>query len=122
MATTPRDGKLQEKTETLDDDCLRSLGHPHDHAVRQELLSALEGDESLHPRHAGLAPSGRPEQGLEHSADVAGGIASGTSNRDMETRSLCHAIQRVCRGLADRVQVLAAYRGKRGSDRGSPRA
>ena len=34
--------RLHRKAEALDSACLRALGHPHDHAVRQELLSALE--------------------------------------------------------------------------------
>ena len=36
----------------MDSACLRALGHPHDHAVRQELLSALEWEASYHPEHA----------------------------------------------------------------------
>jgi len=44
--------RLHRKAEALDSACLRALGHPHDHAVRQELLSALEWDTSYHPEHA----------------------------------------------------------------------
>jgi DNA recombination-dependent growth factor C len=44
--------RLHRKAEALDSACLRALGHPHDHAVRQELLSALEWDASYHPEHA----------------------------------------------------------------------
>ncbi|MBY0322397.1 MAG: hypothetical protein K2X72_26995 [Reyranella sp.] len=44
--------RLHRKAETLDAACLRALGHPHDHAVRQELLSALEWDRSDDPDHA----------------------------------------------------------------------
>jgi hypothetical protein len=32
--------------------CLRAQGYPHDYAIRQELLSALEWEASLHPEHA----------------------------------------------------------------------
>lgn len=44
--------KLHRRAEALDQACLRAHGHPHDYAVRQELLSALEWDASLHPEHA----------------------------------------------------------------------
>jgi len=44
--------RLQRKAEALDQACLRALGHPHDHAIQEELLSALEWDSSLHPEHA----------------------------------------------------------------------
>ena len=44
--------RLHRKAEALDAACLRALGHPHDHAVRQELLSALEWDTSYRPEHA----------------------------------------------------------------------
>lgn len=44
--------RLQRKAEALDQACLRALGHPHDHSIQEELLSALEWDASLHPEHA----------------------------------------------------------------------
>jgi len=44
--------RLQRKAEALDQACLRALGHPNDHSIQEELLSALEWDESLHPDHA----------------------------------------------------------------------
>lgn len=44
--------RLHRRAEALDAACLRALGHPHDHAVRQELLSALEWDSSERPEHA----------------------------------------------------------------------
>ncbi len=44
--------RLYRKAEALDGACLRAWGHPHDHAVRDELLSALEWDSSLDPAHA----------------------------------------------------------------------
>lgn len=44
--------RLQRKAEALDRACLRAHGHPHDHSIQQELLSALEWDASLHPEHA----------------------------------------------------------------------
>ena len=44
--------RLYRKAEALDGACLRAWGHPRDHAVRDELLSALEWDSSLRPDHA----------------------------------------------------------------------
>jgi hypothetical protein len=44
--------RLHRKAEALDQACLRVQGHPHDYAIRQELLSALEWEDSLHPEHA----------------------------------------------------------------------
>lgn len=44
--------RLHRRAEELDGLCLRAWGHPHDYGIRQELLSALEWDSSLHPVHA----------------------------------------------------------------------
>jgi len=44
--------RLHRRAEALDSACLRALGHPNDHAIRQELLSVLEWDASLRPDHA----------------------------------------------------------------------
>jgi hypothetical protein len=44
--------RLHRKAEALDQACLRAQGHPHDYALRQELLSALEWDTELQPNHA----------------------------------------------------------------------
>ena|SRR5260221_14239706 len=44
--------RLYRKAEALDAACLRVWGHPQDHAVREELLSALEWESSLRPDHA----------------------------------------------------------------------
>lgn len=44
--------RLYRKAEALDQACLRAQGHPHDYDIRQELLSVLEWEDSLHPEHA----------------------------------------------------------------------
>src|SRR3954468_14029901 len=44
--------RLYRRAEALDQACLRAQGHPHDYGLRQELLSALEWEDSLHPEHA----------------------------------------------------------------------
>jgi hypothetical protein len=59
---------LHRKAETLDAACLRALGHPHDHAVRQELLSALEWDRSDDPDHARSAIRSLFKDVRDHSA------------------------------------------------------
>jgi hypothetical protein len=45
MTAGLRNGRFHGRAEALDDACLRAWGHPHDRAIRQELLSALEWDD-----------------------------------------------------------------------------
>lgn len=116
MATNPRDSRVLGKTEALDDECLRALGHPHDHAIRQELLSALESDDSLHPAHGSLLLRDPLEQVPDHSADLASSIRPGTDNPDVAAYSIYHGIQSLCRSLTARLQMLAARRSKRRTD------
>jgi hypothetical protein len=71
---------LHRKAETLDSACLRALGHPHDHAVRQELLSALEWDASYHPDHARPAIRSLFKEVHDHSANLAQHIRSDASH------------------------------------------
>ena len=54
MMARSRNSRFHESPEALDDACLRAWGHPHDRAIRQELLSALEWDDSGHPEHVGV--------------------------------------------------------------------
>jgi hypothetical protein len=116
MATMPRDSKVLEKTEALDDECLRALGHPHDHAIRQELLSALEWDDSLRPAHVGSVLRDQLAQVQPRSADLSDGTPLGTSGPAAAAPSLYHGVQSLCRGLAARLQVLTACRSKRRPD------
>jgi hypothetical protein len=44
--------RLHRKAEALDRACLRAQGHPEDYSIREELLSALEWEDSLRPDHA----------------------------------------------------------------------
>ena len=91
--------RLHRRAEALDEACLRAQGHPHDHAIQQELLSALEWDASFHPEHA------RPVIRLlfwrvhEHSADSAKRIPSNAA-------PVAH-INTLRQELAKLVQVLA---------------
>ena len=72
--------RLHSKAEALDAACLRALGHPHDHAVRQELLSALEWDASYHPEHARPVIRSLFKEVHDHSANLAQHIQSGASH------------------------------------------
>ena len=72
--------RLHRKAEALDAACLRALGHPHDHAVRQELLSALEWDASYHPEHARPQIRNLFKEVHDHSANLAQHIQSGASH------------------------------------------
>lgn len=71
--------RLHRKAEALDAACLRALGHPHDHAIRQELLSALEWDWSDRPDHARPAIRSLFEEVHVQSAILSRHIQSGAS-------------------------------------------
>jgi hypothetical protein len=72
--------RLHRKAEALDAACLRALGHPHDRAIRQELLSALEWDQSDHPDHARPAIRTLFKEVHDHSAALSQHIQSGASH------------------------------------------
>lgn len=63
--------RLHRRAEALDSACLRALGHPKDPAVRQELLSALEWEESLAPLHARSAIRETFQAVVDHSIELA---------------------------------------------------
>lgn len=72
--------RLHRKAEALDSACLRALGHPHDHAIRQELLSALEWHDADHPEHARPAIRDRFKDVYGHSVALSQHIQSGTTH------------------------------------------
>ena len=72
--------RLHRKAEVLDAACLRALGHPHDHAVRQELLSALEWNTADHPDHARPAIRSLFQEVHDHSVVLSQHIRSGASH------------------------------------------
>ena len=72
--------RLHRKAESLDAACLRALGHPHDHAVRQELLSALEWDASYRPEHARPQIRKLFKEVHDHSVVLSQHIQSGASH------------------------------------------
>jgi hypothetical protein len=72
--------RLHRKAEALDAACLRAMGHPHDHAIRQELLSALEWDRDDHPDHARPAIRSLFKEVHDHSANLSQHIQSGANH------------------------------------------
>lgn len=63
--------RLHRRVEALDSACLRALGHPHDHALRNELLSALEWEDSCDPHHARSIIRDTFKSVVDHSMDLA---------------------------------------------------
>ena len=100
--------KIHRRAEALDGACLRAWGHPHDHAIRQELLNALELDDSLHPGHARPFIRNLFRQVQDHSIDLSNRIRSGADNPDGAPHLISHGIQSLRRSLAALVHVLAA--------------
>jgi hypothetical protein len=95
---------------------LRAWGHPHDHAIRQELLSALELDGSLHPEHARRLIRDLFKQVHDHSIDLSNRIRSGADNPDGAAHLISHGIPGLRRSLAALVQVLSARRSEQRTD------
>jgi hypothetical protein len=99
--------RLHRKTEALDSACLRALGHPHDHAIRQELLSALEWDDSLHPEHARPAIRDLFSQVHAHSTELAKRLQA-AAHADGGFHPVAHGIESLRHSLVALKQVLAA--------------
>jgi hypothetical protein len=94
--------RLHRKAESLDGACLRALGHPHDHAIRQELLSALEWDASYHPEHARPLTRSLFKEVHDHSAALSRHIQSDA------THLVFGSIATLRRSLASLTHVLAS--------------
>jgi hypothetical protein len=100
--------RLHRKAEALDAACLRAWGHPHDPAIRQELLDALEWDSSLHPEHAHSLIRALFRQVHDHSVSLSNRIRSGADNPDSVAHLISHGTQSLRQNLAMLMQVLAA--------------
>ena len=98
--------RLHRKAEALDGACLRAWGHPHDHAIRQELLSALEWDHSLHPEQARPLIRDLFKQVHDHSVDLSNRIRSSADNPDGVAHAITHGAQSLRRSLAALKHVL----------------
>ena len=103
--------RLHRKAEALDSACLRALGHPHDHAVRQELLSALEWEASLRPKVAwGVECDDVRDlftQVHGRSTELAKRIHSSAEAPDGGFHPIAHGIESLRHSLAALRQVLA---------------
>jgi hypothetical protein len=91
--------RLHRKAEALDEACLRLQFHPHDHAIRQELLSALEWEAALEPAHAPVILDLFREV-KDHSAQLSQQIAAPAAPPVSD-------IERLRRSLAKLLHVLA---------------
>ena len=107
--------RLHRKAETLDQACLRATGHPNDYAIRQELLSALEWDASLHPEHARPVIRNLFQEVYDHSTALLNRLRSA----DQSDGGLAPAIAEIHtlrERLAKLGQVLTAWKSESRAD------
>lgn len=102
--------RLYRKAEALDGACLRAWGHPQDHAVRDELLSALEWDSSLHPNHAPVIRELFVEV-HEQSVDLSVRIRATADSPEGAARLIADRVQGLRQRLAALLKALEARRG-----------
>ena len=99
--------RLCNRAEALDESCLRMLGYPHDHEIQQELLSALEWDDLLHPDQAPPTIRHLLQQVRDRSRDLANRIRERASDpTSASAHPVRHSIQRLRQSLASLVEVL----------------
>jgi hypothetical protein len=101
--------RLYRKAEALDGACLRAWGHPQDHAVRDELLSALEWDSSLRPDHAPVIRELFVEV-HDHSVDLSMRIRATADSPEGAARLLSDRVQSLRQRLAALLKALEARR------------
>jgi hypothetical protein len=102
--------KLYRRAEALDGACLRALGHPHDYAIRQELLDALDWDSSVRPDHAPPVIRERFVEVHHYSVDLAKRIRTSVSGPDRVAQLISHSVQALRHSLAALMHVLEAQR------------
>jgi hypothetical protein len=98
--------RLHRRAEALDEACLRAWGYPHDHAIQQELLTALEWDTSLHPEHARPLIRDVFRQVIVCSNDLSNCIRAGADASNSAVQSLSHSIQGLRQSLTTLIRVL----------------
>jgi hypothetical protein len=111
--------RLHRRAEALDAACLRAQGHPHDHAIREELLSYLEWDASLHPEHAHPVIRELFQEVHEHSTILLVRIQS-NEDAPKVPADLIAEIPTLRQRLAKLVQVLAARQSEPPTDKSPP--
>jgi hypothetical protein len=99
--------RLHRKAEALDSACLRALGHPNDHAIRQELLSALEWEPTLRPDHARPSIRDRFHQVYGHSIELAKHLSIAEPAAGDGHHPVRHGIERLRNSLAELTHALA---------------
>jgi hypothetical protein len=102
--------RLYRKAEALDGACLRAWGHPRDHAIRDELLSALEWDASLHPQHAQPQIRELFVEVHDQSIDLSLRIRASADNPETTARQIAQGVQGLRQRLAALMKVLDARR------------
>ena len=98
--------RLHRRAEALDQACLRAQGHPDDYAIREELLSALEWEDSLRPDHARLAIRDSFSEVHEQSAVLAVVLRTSPATTPAGS-SIGASLPGLRRSLAALLQVLA---------------
>jgi hypothetical protein len=101
--------RLYRKAEALDGACLRAWGHPQDHSVREELLSALEWDNSLRPDHAPVIRELFVEV-HDHSVDLSMRIRSTADTPEAAAGLIAQSMQSLRQRLAILMKALETRR------------
>ena len=103
--------RLHRKAEALDGACLRAWGHPHDYAVREELLVVLEWDSSLSPEHARPAIRGLFAEVRGHSVDLSNRLRAIADKPDGAVHVIQQGVQGLRQSLAALMHALDSRRG-----------
>ena len=98
--------RLHRRAEALDGLCLQAWGHPSNYDVRQELLSALEWDRSLHPEHARPIIRDLFRQVHDRSVELSKRIRSATGQPDAMIHAITHGTHDLRQSLAALIQAL----------------
>ena len=104
--------RLHRRAEALDGVCLRAWGHPHDYAIRQELLSALEWDHSLDPEHARPVIRDLFRQVHDRSVELSKRIRATADNPDGVVHAISDGAHTLRLSLAALIQVLKTRHGE----------
>jgi hypothetical protein len=95
----------------LDGACLRAWGHPQDHAIREELLSALEWDSSLQLDHAPVIRELFVEV-HDQSVDLSMRIRATADSPDGAARLITQSVMGLRQRLASLLKALEARRAQ----------
>lgn len=99
--------RLHRRAEALDSACLRALGHPNDPAIRQELLSALEWEETCDPAHARSVIRETFRSVVDHSMELAHHLRHGPEEAPGALHPVVPRIEKLRASLARLTHALA---------------